>query len=269
MGGYYARHDGEPEDVAGAIAAQYRTGAGDDGDAAPLNRSATALLIADRVETLVGIWGIGLKPTGEKDPYALRRHALTLIAAFPRTAQRDRRSARRCATSRGRRLDVRRCRSARNRRGGRDFVYERYANQLPALRPARGRCGDRPAAAAARGRRPRPGRARFPGAGRAAALAAANKRVGNILKKIERAAPASSMRRCCRSLPSARCTVRSASVDAARRGAPSTTASTPLAQAARRPEAAGRCVLRQGHGQRREPALRANRLRCWPRCARR
>jgi glycyl-tRNA synthetase beta chain len=41
-----------------------------------------ALDIADRVETLVGIWGIGLKPTGEKDPFALRRHALTLINRF-------------------------------------------------------------------------------------------------------------------------------------------------------------------------------------------
>ena len=43
-------------------------------------------MIADRAETLVGIWGIGLKPTGDKDPYALRRHALTLIDSFRRVA---------------------------------------------------------------------------------------------------------------------------------------------------------------------------------------
>ena len=79
MGGYYARHDGEDESVAQAITDQYL-----------LQRSFTqaaslvsvALDIADRAETLVGIWGIGLKPTGEKDPYALRRHALTLINRF-------------------------------------------------------------------------------------------------------------------------------------------------------------------------------------------
>ena len=46
------------------------------------NLVAEALLIADRVETLVGIWAIGLKPTGEKDPFALRRHALGLIRSF-------------------------------------------------------------------------------------------------------------------------------------------------------------------------------------------
>jgi glycyl-tRNA synthetase beta chain len=46
------------------------------------NLVAESLLIADRVETLVGIWAIGLKPTGDKDPFALRRHALGLIRSF-------------------------------------------------------------------------------------------------------------------------------------------------------------------------------------------
>ncbi|MES2888281.1 MAG: glycine--tRNA ligase subunit beta [Pseudomonadota bacterium] len=82
MGGYYARHDGEHEAVAHAIETQYLNRR-DAADTDPsIHGVAQALLIADRVETLVGIWGIGLKPTGDKDPFALRRHALTLINAF-------------------------------------------------------------------------------------------------------------------------------------------------------------------------------------------
>ncbi|HYG13392.1 MAG TPA: glycine--tRNA ligase subunit beta, partial [Methylophilaceae bacterium] len=80
MGGYYARHDGEHALVAQAIADQYVVRRDD--AALADNLVAEALLIADRVETLVGIWAIGLKPTGEKDPFALRRHALGLIRSF-------------------------------------------------------------------------------------------------------------------------------------------------------------------------------------------
>jgi glycyl-tRNA synthetase beta chain len=80
MGGYYARHDGEAEAVAQALESQYLNRRG--GASEVPNLVADALLIADRLETLVGIWGIGLKPTGEKDPFALRRHALTLIHSF-------------------------------------------------------------------------------------------------------------------------------------------------------------------------------------------
>ena len=82
MGGYYARHDGEAEPVARAIETQYLNRRGGEGEAEASNPVGDALLIADRVETLVGIWGIGLKPTGDKDPFALRRHALTLLNAF-------------------------------------------------------------------------------------------------------------------------------------------------------------------------------------------
>ena len=46
------------------------------------NLVSEVLQIADRMETLVGIWGIGLKPTGDKDPFALRRHALSVIKSF-------------------------------------------------------------------------------------------------------------------------------------------------------------------------------------------
>ena len=81
MGGYYARHDGEDELVAEAIEEQYLLQR-EHNEAEAENLVSCALDIADRVETLVGIWGIGLKPTGEKDPFALRRHALTLINRF-------------------------------------------------------------------------------------------------------------------------------------------------------------------------------------------
>ena len=79
MGSYYARHDGEDHLVAQAIGDQYLLQR-EHTDAA--NLVSAALDIADRAETLIGIWGIGLKPTGEKDPFALRRQALTLINRF-------------------------------------------------------------------------------------------------------------------------------------------------------------------------------------------
>ena len=80
MGGYYARHDGENESVAQAIADQYLLRRDETEDVS--NLVSEVLQIADRMETLVGIWGIGLKPTGDKDPFALRRHALSVIKSF-------------------------------------------------------------------------------------------------------------------------------------------------------------------------------------------
>jgi glycyl-tRNA synthetase beta chain len=77
MGCYYARHDGEPEGVALACREHYQPRFG--GDALPTSTMGTLLALADKLETLVGIWGIGLIPTGEKDPYALRRHALGIV----------------------------------------------------------------------------------------------------------------------------------------------------------------------------------------------
>jgi glycyl-tRNA synthetase beta chain len=80
MGSYYAIHDGENTLVAEAIADQYLVRRDDLNDAS--NLVSESLLIADKVETLVGIWAIGVKPTGEKDPFALRRHALGIIKSF-------------------------------------------------------------------------------------------------------------------------------------------------------------------------------------------
>ena len=77
MGTYYARHDGEPEEVALAISEHYQPRFA--GDALPTTNAGTAAALADKLETLVGIWGIGLQPTGDRDPFALRRHALGIL----------------------------------------------------------------------------------------------------------------------------------------------------------------------------------------------
>lgn len=74
MGHYYALHDGENSEVAAACAEHYLPRFA--GDQLPTTRVGLTLALADKLETVVGIWGIGLAPTGEKDPYALRRHAL-------------------------------------------------------------------------------------------------------------------------------------------------------------------------------------------------
>ena len=77
MGTYYAKHDGEPAEVATAISEHYQPRFA--GDALPATRTGTIVALADKLETLVGIWGIGLAPTGDKDPFALRRHALGIL----------------------------------------------------------------------------------------------------------------------------------------------------------------------------------------------
>ncbi|BET11846.1 glycine--tRNA ligase subunit beta [Pandoraea sputorum] len=77
MGTYYARHDGEAADVALACSEHYQPRFA--GDALPSSTTGTVVALADKLETLVGIWGIGLQPTGEKDPFALRRHALGIV----------------------------------------------------------------------------------------------------------------------------------------------------------------------------------------------
>src|SRR5690606_33953661 len=69
-----------PDDVVLALQDQYRIRLDTPVSAATL--TSAVLFIAERVETLLGIWGIGLVPTGERDPYGLRRAALGLISAF-------------------------------------------------------------------------------------------------------------------------------------------------------------------------------------------
>ena len=77
MGEYYARHDGEPDDVALAIREHYQPRYA--GDALPSTPVSLAVALADKMETLTGLFGIGQMPTGEKDPFALRRHALGVL----------------------------------------------------------------------------------------------------------------------------------------------------------------------------------------------
>ena len=77
MGEYYAVHDGEHPEVARALFEQYLPrGAGDQ---LPQTGAGRALALAERIDTLVGIFAIGMKPTGAKDPFALRRAALGLL----------------------------------------------------------------------------------------------------------------------------------------------------------------------------------------------
>ena len=77
MGKYYAQHDGETAVVAQALEQHYQPRfAGDD---LPETTVATSVALADKLEAIVGIWGIGLIPTGDKDPYALRRAALGVV----------------------------------------------------------------------------------------------------------------------------------------------------------------------------------------------
>jgi glycyl-tRNA synthetase beta chain len=184
MGGYYARHDGLSSDVAEAIEDHYKPRFA--GDTLPRNPVGVVVALADKLETLVGMFGIGNLPTGDKDPFALRRHALGVI---------------RMLVEKDLALDVQVLVAAAVPAFGDkivdasaqlcDFVFERLAGSLReqgysalevdavlALRPAR--LGDVPKRLAAV-------RA-FAALPEAPALAAANKRISNILKKAESAA---------------------------------------------------------------------------------
>ena len=190
MGGYYARHDGEDEAVAQAIADQYLVRRDETEDVS--NLVSEVLQIADRMETLVGIWGIGLKPTGDKDPFALRRHALSIIKSFQLLGAR----AALERTPLQLNLDELIAFSLSVFPAGtlaenvaeelKLFVYERNANQLTGL------FGAEAVAAVFAGMPPlhevvkrlRAVR-EFAQLPESPSLAAANKRVGNILKKAE------------------------------------------------------------------------------------
>jgi len=181
MGRYYALNDGLGAEVADAIEDHYKPRFA--GDSLPRNAVGTVVALADKLETLAGLFAIGQLPTGDKDPFALRRHALGIVRmlmekdlaldvgalvtealglfpqAAPGTAQ--------LLT---------------------DFIYERLAGLLReqgysaqevdavlALKPQRlGDVAKRLAAARA-----------FASLPEAPALAAANKRIGNILKKAD------------------------------------------------------------------------------------
>ena len=77
MGRYYAQHEGLDNDVAYAIEDHYKPRFA--GDELPRNQIGVCVALADKLETLVGMFGIGNIPTGDKDPFALRRHALGIV----------------------------------------------------------------------------------------------------------------------------------------------------------------------------------------------
>jgi len=77
MGRYYASHDGEPREVADAIEAHYRPRFA--GDRLPESPIACAVALADKLDALTGLFSIGQAPTGERDPFGLRRAALGVI----------------------------------------------------------------------------------------------------------------------------------------------------------------------------------------------
>lgn len=77
MGRYYAQHEGLNDDIAFAIEDHYKPRFA--GDELPRNRVGICVALADKLETLVNMFGIGEIPTGDKDPFALRRHALGVI----------------------------------------------------------------------------------------------------------------------------------------------------------------------------------------------
>ncbi|MGO9445592.1 MAG: glycine--tRNA ligase subunit beta [Thiobacillaceae bacterium] len=77
MGRYYAQHDGLSDQIAEAIEDHYKPRFA--GDGLPRNRAGVILALADKLETLIGLFGIGQLPTGDKDPFALRRQALGVI----------------------------------------------------------------------------------------------------------------------------------------------------------------------------------------------
>jgi glycyl-tRNA synthetase beta chain len=191
MGAYYAAADGEPDDVVHAIKNQYRIRL-DEPVAAPTLCSAV-LFIAERIETLMGIWGIGLVPTGERDPYGLRRAALGLISAYE---QLEAGAYLKTSNSTSLRLDELLDFAAATFPAGvlsettvaevQAFIYERYRNQLSngfdrnvvdavlALEPALHQVHARIEACASFAQRPEAG-----------SLAAANKRISNLLKKAD------------------------------------------------------------------------------------
>ena len=179
MGGYYARHDGLSSDVAEAIEDHYKPRfAGDD---LPRNDVGLVVALADKLETLVGMFGIGNVPTGDKDPFALRRHALGVVRML---VEKD------VALGLPELLALSTPVFGDKISGGADalidFIYDRLSGSLReqgfsaqevdavmALRPARlGQVNQFLSAVRA-----------FAALPESPALAAANKRIGNILKK--------------------------------------------------------------------------------------
>lgn len=185
MGGYYARHDGEADEVAQALQEQYLPRFA--GDRLPATVTGRALAVTDKLDTLVGIFGIGQAPTGDKDPFALRRAALGVL---------------RIMIEGGLRLDLVRLLDAavdiyrsqgRGLEAGETVAAQVYGFMMDRLRAYYLEAGvNVEAFEAVLARRPAQpldfdarvqAVVRFQALPEAASLAAANKRIGNILRK--------------------------------------------------------------------------------------
>ena len=182
MGAQYAAHDGHSQDVAQAIEDHYRPRFA--GDELPRGQVGVALALADKMETLVGMFGIGNLPTGDKDPFALRRHALgvlRLIAERAPTLQWPDLLAIAAAAFEPDMLD-------HALQPLTDFVYERLAGSLRdqgwRTQEVDAVLAPRPAGLAEVPARLQAVRA-FGDLPAGAALAAANKRIGNVLRKAD------------------------------------------------------------------------------------
>ena len=179
MGTYYAKNDGLSEAVANAIGDHYRPRFA--GDALPSNDIGLVVALADKLETLVGMFGIGNVPTGDKDPFALRRHALGVIRML---IEKDLALGLPDLLALATPVFGDKITDASGALV--EFIYDRLAGSLReqgysaqevdavmALRPARlGQVGQFLSAVRA-----------FAALPESPALAAANKRIGNILKK--------------------------------------------------------------------------------------
>ena len=185
MGGYYARHDGLSEDIAFAIEDHYKPRFA--GDELPRTQTGVVVALADKLETLVGMFGIGNLPTGDKDPFALRRHALGVIRMLVEKDLPLDLSELLLSAFKAFPFEISMY-PAENIKLVQSFLFDRLAGSLReqgasaqevdavlALRPQRlGEVSKRLQAVRA-----------FAALPAAAALAAANKRIGNILKKSE------------------------------------------------------------------------------------
>jgi len=179
MGGYYALNDGLGTEVAQAIEDHYKPRFA--GDALPRSQVGLVVALADKLETLVGLFGIGNAPTGDKDPFALRRHALGVIRML---SERDLALPLHALIANAVPVFGDLITDPSAALG--DFMFDRFAGALReqgysalevdavlALRPSRlGDVARRLAAVRA-----------FAALPQAPALAAANKRINNILKK--------------------------------------------------------------------------------------
>ncbi len=182
MGAYYARHDGEPEPVTVAIREHYQPRFA--GDALPSAPTGLVLALADKLETLAGLFGIGQLPTGDKDPFALRRHALGVIrmlieAELPLSLDALLRSA---FAAFGDRLEQ----SGAAQAALLAFIHERLAGWLRergfSTQEVAAVVDQRPDELAAVPARLQAVR-EFSSLPESQALAAANKRIGNLLRK--------------------------------------------------------------------------------------